>query len=159
MSVHAVHKLAHFTLPHSKFLPLRSPTTFSSAFCADALKMYQPKYTWRFKHLSTYMCQYMRFRHLWHVPRLRIRTRYTARLFVSDVWLVFGRIFKLIYFDTILLWIKTIVNFKCFLKALPLIKFIFWSVICLDLCPEYLTRYYKSDKNSSRFGRKKAEHL
>ena len=58
-----------------------------------------------------YICQYMRFRHLFHVPRLRIRTRYTARLFVSDVWLVFGRILKLIHFETTPLCIKTIVNF------------------------------------------------
>ena len=51
-------------------------------------------------YLHVYLCQYMRFRHLWHVPRLGIRTRYTARLFASDVWLVFGRILKLIRFET-----------------------------------------------------------
>ena len=46
------------------------------------------------------MCQYMRFCHLWHVQQLGIRTRFNARLLVSDVWLVFDRILKLIRFET-----------------------------------------------------------
>ena len=55
------------------------------------------------------MCQYMRFRHFWHVLRLRIQTRYTARLFVSDVWLAFGRISKKEGFRHV---------FMCIIKAL-----------------------------------------
>ena len=47
-----------------------TPITFSSAFCADAVQMSILEVYIIYLHV--YMCQFMRFCHLSHVPRLRL---------------------------------------------------------------------------------------
>ena len=54
MSVHAVHKLAHFTPTPLQVLTSKTPTTFSSAFCADVSSV---------NHLST--CIYVSVHEIW----------------------------------------------------------------------------------------------
>ena len=74
-----LYKLAHLPLPHSKSSPLRPHNLLLSFFT-------QMRYRCKYKvsstgpnilevyiiYLHVYMCQYMRFCHLSHVPQLRL---------------------------------------------------------------------------------------
>ena len=78
-----LYKLAHLPLPHSKSSPLRPHNLLLSFFT-------QMRYRYKYKvsstgpnilevyiiYLHVYMCQYMKFCHLSHVPQLRLACTY-----------------------------------------------------------------------------------